>query len=216
VGLDSPKEVLAMMKRLLVLLCLTIALLAFPRRSDAQAFWGAIDITSDEAGTNCLLPTSGPITMYVIARPDMSVGTGAGFFAVEFGMDLSQFYAGGASYTGESSQGSIINGSIVPGPGVQVGFAACQTSDTHVYTVLLSWNLEPSGTFYVSITGSTLPTNDVAMAECTATREVRSVLAGQALASTVPGCDCTAHEGDCPPTAVERGTWGAVKALYRD
>jgi hypothetical protein len=194
-----------MTRSLFGLFFLALVLLARPVPSRAQTYWGSIDITSDPEGTDCNVPTSGLVSLYVIARPDLSVGTAAGFFAVEFRVDLSEVLAAGATYVGEESQGYVTIGSIVPGPGVQLGFLGCQKADLHVYTVRLSWDAVPSGTFHVSIVPSTLATSFLAMDECSSLRYIHPVLAGTAVAST---------EGVSCDVAARETTWGTVKALY--
>jgi hypothetical protein len=196
-----------------------MAVLAVPGRSEAQDYWGSIDITSDPEGTNCEIPTSGIVTMYVIGRPDLSVGPGAGFYAAEFDVEFSELLAAGALFVGQSSMGTVTQRDVYPGPGVQVGFPSCQTTDVLVYTVTIFWPEEPSGTFCVYVTPSTLPTGVLAMADCTDLRNVHPVFTLPTWATTT-GLICGLLEpptNPCPgPVPVAESTWGAVKALYRD
>jgi hypothetical protein len=187
-----------MTKRLLVPFCLVLFFLPRPVRSDPSVLWGIIDIENQTTGEIAC----GFVPLYIFARPDLSVGDGAGFLAVEFGVDLSQVLDAGAVYFYEESHGTVTNGSVEPGPGVQVGYGTCRTTDTHVYSVYIFWREEPSDTPLVSITPSTLVSNRLVMGDCTGYRTPHPVLGGQTIAN--PIC----------PLAVQETTWGTVKALY--
>jgi hypothetical protein len=191
------------MLRKLTLIVAIVALL-LPAAALAQS-WGSIDPAADAAGTDCNLPTSGLMTIHLIARPDLSVGVGAGFFAVEFDVDTSQLGAAGASFIGQNSLGTTTNGNLEPGPGIQIGFTTCQLSDTEVANITYFWAVAAVGTYYVTVTPSDLATEALAMAECTDLRIPQSVLPGQAVVST-EGVTCAVGTQDT--------TWGKLKALY--
>lgn len=189
------------MKRILLTLVAMsmLAILAIP----AYAIHGSIDPAADPAGASCVLPNTGFYGIFIVARPNLAAPA-AGFFAVEFGLDLAAFLAAGGGFiAGEVSNGSVTTGSINPGPGVQVGFAACQGAPAvHIYTVNVFLGGVIATTEYVSVTPSTLVTAALAMAECSALRTAQPALGGQALTN-----------GTCT-TAVEETTWGKLKALY--
>jgi hypothetical protein len=192
------------MKR--VLLILAVGLMLMATAAQAQ-IWGAIDPTADVAGTDCNLPISGLLTIHLIARPDLSVGAGAGFFAVEFDLDTSQLGAAGAAFIGQNSLGATTNGNLEPGPGIQVGFPECQLSDTEVANVTYFLAAAAVGTYYVTVTPSDLATAALAMAECTPLRIPRDVYGGQGILSS-EGVDCSVGTKDT--------TWGKLKALYSE
>lgn len=164
---------------------------------------GSIDPAADPGGASCVLLNTGFFPIEIVARPNLAAPA-AGFYAVEFGVDLAAFLAAGGGFiAGEVSLGAVTTGSINPGPGVQVGFAACQLAPVvHVYTI----NVFLPGIIltqeYVSVTPSTLATNILGMADCSPLRTTQPAIGGQALTN-----------GSCS-IGVEETTWGKLKALY--
>lgn len=192
------------MKRLTVLTAVLAPLLLAAVPVHAQVH-GSISPAADAAGADCLLPNTGFFPIQIVARPNLAAPD-PGFYAVEFGVDLAAFVAAGGGFiAGEVSLGAVTTGSINPGPGVQVGFAACQLNPTvHVYTINVFLAGVIAGTEYVTVVESNLATNVLAMADCSPLRTARPASGGQALTN-----------GSCS-IAVEETTWGKLKSLYSE
>lgn len=192
------------MKRILMMM--VAAMVALSASVAYGQYWGSLDISIDAGGTDCNIPATASTfnSLYVWARPNPAA-TPVGFYAVEFSADLTALLASSAGFiAGEVSQGIVTTGNISPGPGVQVGFATCQSSDIMIYQINVFQTLAFGGTVYIPITNSTLMTDTLAMADCTLLRNKQQIQGGEAIAN-----------GSCN-IAVETTTWGRLKALYRE
>lgn len=187
------------MKRVLIILVASMALFV----GVAQAQWhGAIDPVGAPDGSTCVLPSVGFFPVYAVGRPDPTAPN-AGFWAVEFDLDVSAYLAAGGIVAGEAGAGTTLLGNIHPGPGVQVGFATCQSAPVVLlYTVNFFLSAPVIGTQYVAATVSDLATATAAMAECSALRTERPVQLGVGVIN-----------GTCD-VGTEETTWGKLKALY--
>lgn len=182
-----------------------------PARSIAQEFthtWLDVSRNPDPAAWDCALPNSGSFPIHIIARPNQALNPGfVGFISLEFGVDLSDLLAQGAGYiASEVSHGSFTNGSISPGPGVQVAFLECQESDVLVYTIYVNLAQPIIGTAYVSVTESSFITHVLKAEDCTPLRAPRHAIGGQGIASS---------EGTTCSIAAQNTTWGKIKELYQ-
>jgi hypothetical protein len=208
------------MKILVLAVILVLSLL--PTHAVAQIH-GEVAAAADVTGEARVLPSSGTFPIHIVAYPYpySRVGAGAGFYAVQFGLDLTGLFARTqGSIVGETAHTALVNGTIEQG-GVQVGSQVCKLSPTLIYTVYVDLANPVDCLTYVQVAPPTLFEGGIAMAPCvhfaeaaaqgstaSALLQVGPLPALGRFAASCPTCP------SCSAVGLERTSWGRIKAMY--